>query len=103
MYGKLENGILQYAPKNVTCGDKRIINPLEETLLSLGYLPIADTEPPRAETGTHTVGRWEQTETEIVKVWTVEEDEPAEPTAEERLAALESAMLEMITGGETGG
>ncbi len=29
-----------------------------------------------------------------------EEVAPAEPTAEERLAALEAAMLELITGGD---
>lgn len=99
MYGKLENGKLIYAPKSVIFGDKRIINPSEETLLSLGYLPISVTEPPKAETGSHAVGRWEQTETEIVRVWTMEADAPTEPTTEERLTALESAMLEMIIGG----
>lgn len=92
MYGKLENGILQYAPKSVIFGNKRIINPSEETLLSLGYLPVADTEPPKAETGTHAVGRWEQTETEIVRVWTVEADEPAEPTLEEQIAELRDEL-----------
>ena len=30
-----------------------------------------------------------------------EEVIPAEPTTEERLAALEAAMLELITGGDT--
>lgn len=29
----------------------------------------------------------------------IETEQPAEPTTEERLAALESAMLEMIMGG----
>lgn len=37
MYGKLENGKLIYAPKSVIVGEKRIINPKKETLLSLGY------------------------------------------------------------------
>lgn len=31
------------------------------------------------------------------------EQTPSEPTVEDRLSALESALLEMITGGETGG
>ena len=103
MYGKLENGKLIYAPKSVIVGEKRIINPKEETLLSIGYLPIENTEAPATETGYHAVGSWKQTKTEIVRVWAVEEDEPTEPTAEERLAALEAAMLEMIMGGTENG
>ena len=31
------------------------------------------------------------------------EQTPSEPTVEDRLSALESTLLEMITGGETGG
>lgn len=103
MYGKLENGKLIYAPKSVIVGEKRIINPKEETLISLGYLPIENTEAPATETGYHAVGSWKQTETEIIRVWTSEADEPTEPTAEERLAALEAAMLEMIMGGTENG
>lgn len=92
MYGKLLNGTLIYAPKSVIVGEKRIINPKEETLLSLGYLPITDTEPPTVETGTHPVGRWDQTETGIVRVWAVEEDEPTEPTLEEQVAELRDEL-----------
>ena len=99
MYGKLLNGTLIYAPNSVTVGDKRIINPGAEVLLSLGWLPITNTEPPATEAGFHAVGSWHKTDTEIVRVWTVEADEPALPTAEERIAALEASMLEIIIGG----
>ena len=92
MYGKLENGKLIYAPKSVIVGEKRIINPKEETLLSLGYLPIENTEAPAAETGYHAVGSWKQTETEIVRVWAEEEDEPTEPTLEEQVAELRDEL-----------
>lgn len=33
----------------------------------------------------------------------IKTEQPSEPTTEERLAALESALLEMITGGESNG
>ena len=92
MYGKLLNGTLIYAPNSVTVGDKRIINPKEETLLSLGYLPIENTEAPATETGYHAVGSWKQTETGIVRVWAVEEDEPTEPTLEEQVAELRDEL-----------
>lgn len=103
MYGKLENGKLIYAPKSVIVGEKRIINPNEEMLLSLGYLHIENTEAPATETGYHVVGSWKQIETKIVRVWAVEEDKQTDPTTEERLSAIESAILELIIGGETGG
>lgn len=99
MYGKLENGTLTFAPKSVIVGDKRIINPDEETLLSLGWLPVDMTEAPETEEGFYPVPHYEEQDGRIVRVWTVEAEPIHEPTTEERLAALESAMLEMIMGG----
>lgn len=49
----------------------------------------------------------EMTSEEILEVETFkklhENDPEPPPTYEDRLSALESALLEMITGGETGG
>ena len=46
----------------------------------------------------------EMTAEEIAAMEEAEANQPvSEPTTEERLSALESALLEMITGGETGG
>ena len=46
----------------------------------------------------------ELTAEEIASMEEAEANQPvSEPTTEERISALESALLEMITGGETGG
>jgi hypothetical protein len=99
MYGKLENGSLTFAPKSVVVGDKRIINPDEKTLFSLGWLPVVMTEAPQAEKGFYALSHYEEQDGRIVRVWTVEAEPIHEPTTEERLEALESAMLDMIMGG----
>ena len=99
MYGKLENGNLTFAPRSVVVEDKRIINPDEKTLFSLGWLPVVMTEAPETEEGFYPVSHYEERDGRIVRVWTVEAEPVQEPTTEERLEALESAMLEMILGG----
>ncbi len=99
MYAKLNNGGIIYAPKSVIVGNKRIINPSGETLLSLGWLPVVMTEKPETDEGFAAISHFEEQDGRIVGVWTVEAEPKREPTAEERLAALESAMLEMILGG----
>lgn len=99
MYAKLNNGNLTFAPKSVIVGDKRIINPSEETLLSLGWLPVVMTEAPQTEKGFYALSHYEEQDGRIVRVWTVEAEPIHEPTTEERLEALESAMLDMIMGG----
>ena len=46
----------------------------------------------------------EMTAEEIAAMEEAEANQPvSEPTTEDRLSALESALLEMITGGENGG
>ena len=100
MYAKLNNRGIIYAPKSVIVGDKRIINPSEDTLLSLGWLPVVMTEKPETEEGFAAVSHFEEQDGRIVRVWTVEQEPEREPTSEERIAALESAMLEMIMGGD---
>jgi hypothetical protein len=100
MYGKLKNGKLTVAPRSVVVGDKRIINPDGETLLSLGWLPVDMTEAPGTEEGFAVSSHYEEQDGRIVRVWTVEQEPEREPTPEERIAALEAAVLEMILGGE---
>lgn len=99
MYGKLENGTLTFAPSSVVVGDKRIINPSAETLLSLGWLPVVMTEAPEVEEGFMSFPHYEEQDGRIIRVWMVEAEPVHEPTTEERLSALESAMLDMIMGG----
>ena len=93
MYAKLVNGTLRSAPKKVDYNGKTIFNPTEEILLELGYMPVTYTDMPTdVPSGQHYEPHWEQTNTEIVQVWTLADDlnipEP-EPTPEERIAVLE--------------
>ena len=93
MYAKLVNGTLRSAPKTVNYNGNTILNPPEEILLDMGYLPVTYTDMPTdAPDGQHYESHWEQTDTEIVQVWTLV-DNPAEPepevTQEERIAVLE--------------
>lgn len=71
MFAKLQNETLQVVPKQVQWEGKTVINPSEDILLALGYLPVQYTEPPAVDEGFYAVPRWVQTETEIVQEWTV--------------------------------
>ena len=99
MYGKLKNGNLIIAPHSVVTANKRTINPDGKTLASLGFLPVVTTEKPMTDEGFSASAHFEEQDGRIVQVWAVEKIPPAKPTTEERLAALEAAMLEMILGG----
>lgn len=82
MYAKLMSGTLRSAPKKVDYNGKTIFNPPEEILLDMGYLPVTYTDMPTdASNGQHYESRWEQTDTEIVQVWTLVDD-AAEPEPE---------------------
>jgi hypothetical protein len=50
-YAKLEDGVLQYAPKVLHTDDKTFINPNAETFKAHGYLPIAEDIMPMAMDG----------------------------------------------------
>ena len=82
MYAKLISGALRSAPKKVDYNGNTILNPPDSVLLELGYLPVAYTDMPTdASNGQHYESHWEQTDTEIVQVWTLV-DNPAEPEPE---------------------
>ena len=94
MYAKLINGTLRGAPKTVDYNGKTIFNPTEDVLLGMGYFPVTYTDiPTDASNRQHYESHWEQTDAEIVQVWTLV-DNPAETepevTQEERIEALES-------------
>ncbi len=99
-YGKLVNGILYAAPRQVIVGNRKMLNPDEETLKNLGFLPITLTEKPTTEDGFHAVCTFEKQAETIVSVWQIEKSIPAEPTTEERIAALETALRNLLPGGE---
>lgn len=73
-YAKLINGAISYAPRSVLFDGNWIGNPPADVLEELGYKPVRYTEPPTVETGYIAVPGWEETETEIVQTWTVEEE-----------------------------
>lgn len=82
MYAKLINGTLRSATEKVDYNGKTIFNPPEDVLLKLGYLPVTYTDMPTdVPEGQHYESHWEQTDTEIVQVWTLV-DNPAEPESE---------------------
>lgn len=93
MYAKLISGTIRRAPNKVTYNGKTIFNPPEEILLDMGYLPVTYTGMPTdAPEGKHYESHWEQSEMEILQVWTLADDlniPDPEPTPEERIAVLE--------------
>lgn len=94
MYAKLVNGTLRSAPKKVYYNGKIMFNPPDDVLREMGYFPVTYTDMPTdVPSGKHYESHWEQTDAEIVQVWTLV-DNTAEPepevTQEERIEALES-------------
>lgn len=87
MYAKLIDGKLQYAPNPIRWNGEDIFttNPIP-----YGYKPVIVPEPPETDS-THTAvfDGWEETETEIIQKWRIEE---TEFTAED--------ALDIIVGGE---
>ena len=83
MYGTLINNILRFAPKKVTYEDKLIFNPPDSVYEVLGYYPVIYTDMPEdAPAGYHYTSSWEQGETSINQIWTLEEDDPNIPDDE---------------------
>ncbi len=98
-FGKLENGVLIYAPKTLTIADKVHYHPSDEMYLEHGFKPIIDTPYPEPNEGDeikHYVSSWEESGGEIVKVWTesVLSEEVSKPTVEDRLIAVEADVAE---------
>lgn len=86
MYAKLQNNILQIAPKHVQWAGHTVINPSEDILLALGYLPVQSTDPPAVYYGYYAAPRWTQTETAIVQDWDVVKD--TRPLSAEAVTAM---------------
>lgn len=96
MYAKLISGTLRSAPKKVDYNDKTIFNPSDTVLQELGYLPVTYTDMPTdAPDGKHYESSWNQTDTEIVQVWTLVDDPvyPDEISADEALAIITGGVL----------
>lgn len=74
-YAKLENGKLTKCvifPNGMAIlGKKFKRNPTEEEILSAGYLPMEEQPEPKNKDGYVKSSKWVQTDTAIVKKWTV--------------------------------
>lgn len=78
-YGKLKDGKLVVdmllSRFNILVFDgKAIRNPTESDILAAGYLPIQETEEPETKEGFLKSSKWVQTDTAIVRKWTVKRD-----------------------------
>lgn len=94
MYGKLENGILTYAPNGVEIDNTWYIPPTDDQLVELGYKPIEFTPQPEPKENYYFTSLWKETKTKIKQVW---EEHYVEPqySIEERLRIQEEALTEM--------
>ena len=70
-YGKIIGGKLIVAPKAIFLRRKPIINPTESDILSAGYLPMEEQPEPENKDGFIKSSKWVQTDTAIIKKWTV--------------------------------
>ena len=74
-YAKLNNGKLTKLvrfPNGMSILDGKFKrNPTEEEILSAGYLPIEEREEPKSKDGYVKSSKWVQTDSAIVKKWTV--------------------------------
>ena len=69
-YGKLVNGVFEPLMKRYLHLDGRIYaNPSEKTLLSLGYKPLIETEPPEEQDGCYVAAVYTETDKEILQSW----------------------------------
>lgn len=90
-YAKLVNGYPRYNTNPIFIDPYWVGNPTGEMLIAEGYKPVIYTTPPETQPGYIAVPGWEETETEIVQIWTVEE-EPDEVDADR--------AMEILFGGE---
>lgn len=77
-YAKLENGKLTKLivfPNGAAVLNQRFKrNPTEADILAAGYLPIIENDEPETKEGFVKSSKWVQTDTAIVKKWTVKRD-----------------------------
>lgn len=73
-YAKMRNGKPFPFCGVLVKGGKVNRNPTEADILAAGYLPIQETEEPTAKEGFVKSSKWVQTDSAIVKKWTVKRD-----------------------------
>ena len=94
MYGKLVNGRIEYAPKNIVHNGKLICNPKDALLLKLGYFPVVLTEQ-EAQEGYISIPYWEEENNQIIQKWKFEKAEE-QITTDDTVSILEDAFSEFV-------
>lgn len=90
MFGKLIDGELRGAPRPIKTENGDVFTNDPALLLQYGYKPIILTDSP--SDGKSYLSSWTETETEIVQVWTEQQQSDNDPISD-------SEALEIITGG----
>ncbi len=101
MYGKMKDGVLYPAPGVLTLADGVHYHPSGDMYLACGYLPIVEVPVPDDDEAVYEKA-YEVRGGEIVAVWHEAEAVSGEvgvPTLDERVTALEGAVLAMMGGG----
>lgn len=95
--------------RSIRIGNAIISNPTDADYAAIGRKPLTVDEPPAYDELTQTLTpTYEDSADAILQHWTVVplpevgtvEPEPVVPTLEERVAAVETYLLERILGGE---
>ena len=71
MYAKIENGNLIFSPRDIIFDGKRVVNPSEDMLKTLGYKPYVSTPYPQDDL--HYKQSYVKTDNEITLVWVNDE------------------------------
>ena len=98
MYGKLENGILTYAPRNYRMADGRLITNFykSETLMKqYGFKPVEDKKPNTLVNTYYEVESYTELEDKIIINYIIREM-PQVPNVEERLMSVEKLLLNLL-------
>lgn len=104
-FGKLIEGAIEYAPKPILTEGGIYFGNNENVYLAKGWKKIINTQKPEETEGFYYTSAWAENETNIEKVWNLNEEETpesvpeeneeediTEPDIEERLTTLEETV-----------
>lgn len=96
-YAKLINNYPSYAPRRMRIGNAWVYNPTDAQLLTEGYLPVVETDPPETDAQHYAEPHWTEKDGRIVQTWEIVEipisDEEALTRYANELTGAEDADL----------